>query len=364
MRRGDLASASGDPVTLGAVHPVAWWGFGLCVAVALSGATNPILAALVLAALALLVTTAPERPGRSPFVVSLRIGVALVVFRAVVAVAFGARSGGAVLIALPSLHLPSWFAGIAVGGPVTAPLLLQAGEQGLAMAAVLAAFGAASTLVPPATLVRSLPASAYELGLSVAIALTFIPELAASHGAVVAARRLRGRPTSGIAGFLGTVVPVLEGALERSMAMAAAMDARGFGLHRSDPQATRTAAVASLAGATTIVVGTFALLVGGVATWLGVVAVGLGVGAAVTSMRIRSARSLRTRFAVDPFTPASTLVVAMGIVVLVAALACDRWSPSVFQAPAGVAWPSAGLGTLAIVGGILGAFALGIWSAR
>jgi hypothetical protein len=40
------------------------------------------------------------------------------------------------------------------------------------------------------------------------------------------ARRLRGRPDRGVRAFLGSVMPVLEGALERAVDLAAAMDLR------------------------------------------------------------------------------------------------------------------------------------------
>ena len=55
------------------------------------------------------------------------------------------------------------------------------------------------------------------------------PQLLEGVTRVRAARRLRGRRHTGLRGLRGVAMPVLEGALERSVELAAAMDARGFG---------------------------------------------------------------------------------------------------------------------------------------
>ena len=47
-------------------------------------------------------------------------------------------------------------------------------------------------------------------------------------GRIREARRLRGRPVRGVAALRGLALPVLEGGLERSVALAASMDSRGL----------------------------------------------------------------------------------------------------------------------------------------
>ena len=69
------------------------------------------------------------------------------------------------------------------------------------------------------------------------VALSFTPELVETIGAVRRARRMRGIPTSGLRGLRGIAVPVLKGALDRSLQLATSMDSRGYG-RRSDAHST------------------------------------------------------------------------------------------------------------------------------
>ena len=98
--------------------------------------------------------------------------------------------------------------------------------------------------------------------MAVAVAVTLAPQLVVSVGRVRAARRLRGRP-GGLRGVRGTVMPVLEEALERSVRLAASMDVRGYGrtevVTPAAPHRPRGALLVGLAG---LVVGSFALLDG------------------------------------------------------------------------------------------------------
>jgi hypothetical protein len=73
----------------------------------------------------------------------------------------------------------------------------------------------------------------------VVVALSFAPSLVASVGRIRAARRLRGRPDRGVRSLVSVGMPVLEEALERSLALAAAMDSRGYGRRAEVPAATR-----------------------------------------------------------------------------------------------------------------------------
>src|SRR3954465_9986077 len=66
-------------------------------------------------------------------------------------------------------------------------------------------------------------------------------------------------------------VPVLEDALERSVDLAAAMDARGFGRRGSGPRRERLlASTLTIAGLLAICAGTYGLLASGAPALLGV----------------------------------------------------------------------------------------------
>ena len=161
--------------------------------------------------------------------VFLRLGLVVILIRVVLVIVFGNRLPGHTLFTLPHVPLPSWAAGVSIGGPVTAEAVLAAVVQGLRLAVVLVCFGAANSLASPYRLLRCLPAVLYEAGVAITVALSFAPELVMAITDIRAARRLRGRPLRGLAGLRGTAVPVLERALDRSLQLASSMDARGYG---------------------------------------------------------------------------------------------------------------------------------------
>ena len=76
--------------------------------------------------------------------------------------------------------------------PVTLEGLLAAAYDGLRLAAILACLGAANALASPRRLLRYVPATLYDVGTAVVVALTFAPQMVQDAARVRAARRLRG----------------------------------------------------------------------------------------------------------------------------------------------------------------------------
>ena len=89
--------------------------------------------------------------------------------------------------------------------------------------------GAANSLANPKRLLRSMPSALYEIGTAMVVAVTVLPQLADSARRVRAAQRLRGGEAGRVRRLRRLLVPVLEDALERSLALAAGMDTRGYG---------------------------------------------------------------------------------------------------------------------------------------
>ncbi|MBO4260843.1 energy-coupling factor transporter transmembrane protein EcfT, partial [Streptomyces griseorubiginosus] len=142
----------------------------------------------------------------------------------------------------------------------------------------------------------SLPGALYEAGVAVVVALTFAPNLIADVHRLRAARRLRGRPDSGIRGLLHVGLPVLEGAFERSVALAAAMDARGYGRTAAVPAPVRrTTTALTLGGLLGVCAGTYGLLTAEAGTY-GLPLLLAGLTAALTGLRLGGRRSPRTRY--------------------------------------------------------------------
>jgi energy-coupling factor transport system permease protein len=237
----------------------------------------------------------------------------VIVIRVVVAMILGGGLGDHVLFTLPSIQLPSWVAGITLGGPVTAEALLTAFYEGAVIAAILACIGAANSLASPARLLATVPAALYEVGVSIVVALSFAPQLVADVSRVRTARRLRGRPDRGVRALAGSAMPVFEGALERAVDLAAAMDSRGYG--RTRPMKPRDQFVARALVVISLIalrIGVYALVDGVDGGWGSWIFIGIGLVCAVVGLRIAGRRSIRTRYRPDPWALPEWIVALSG----------------------------------------------------
>ncbi len=301
------------------LHPAAWWLWAGCLAGAATRTTNPILLALIAAVAAFVVSgRRTSAPWSRSIALFFRLGLIVIVVRVVVQVVFGNRLPGHVLFTLPQVPLPSWAAGVSIGGPVTAEAIVQAAVEGLRLAVILICFGAANSLASPYRLLRCLPAILYEAGVAVTVSLAFAPEVVIAIAGVRDARRLRGRPTRGIAGLRGMAIPVLESALDRSLQLASSMDARGYGRRVEVPSGTRRLGVGSTAtGLLLVLVGVYGLLDTGSLPAGGVPFVAVGAVLVGVGMAFGGRRSTRTRYRPDVWWTAEWLVVGSGAVALV-----------------------------------------------
>ena len=146
----------------------------------------------------------------------------IVVVRVAFRILFGVRTTGTVLIDLPEIPLPDWVAGIRLLGPITLEALLAGLYDGLRLATIVICVGAANSLANPKRLLRSVPPALYEIGTALVVAVTVLPQFADSVRRVRAAQSAaRRRDPAGSVGCAGCLVPVLEDALERSLALAA-----------------------------------------------------------------------------------------------------------------------------------------------
>ena len=295
-------------------HPVAWWAWALGLVACVSRTTNPILLALIVAVAGWVVARRrPDTPWANSFALFCRLGVIVIAIRVAVAMILGGGLGDHVLFTLPSVQLPSWVAGITLGGPVTAEALLTAFYQGAVIATILACIGAANSLASPARLLASVPAALYEAGVSIVVALSFAPQLVADVSRVRTARRLRGRPDRGVRALAGSAMPVFEGALERAVDLAAAMDSRGYGRTRAmKPRDQFLARALVLISLIALSIGVYALVDGVDGGWTSWLVVASGVVCAVVGLRIAGRRSIRTRYRPDPWAAPEWLVLLSG----------------------------------------------------
>ncbi|MEU0945023.1 energy-coupling factor transporter transmembrane component T [Streptomyces canus] len=302
------------------LHPGAWWLWALSLGIAATRTTNPLLLALLVAVSAYVVATCRRpTPWSHSYTAFLRLALAVLLVRLLFAVVLGSPVPGThVLVTLPELPLPDWSQGIRLGGRLTAEALVFALYDGLKLATLLVCVGAANALANPHRLLKSLPGALYELGVAVVVALTFAPHLIADVQRLRAARRLRGRPDTGIRGLLQVGLPVLEGALERSVALAAAMDARGYGRTAEvPPRIRRTTTALTVGGLLGVCAGTYGLLTAEGGTY-GVPVLLAGLAAALAGLRLGGRRTPRTRYRPDRWTTRSLLVAGSGATVAAA----------------------------------------------
>ncbi|MCW2866255.1 MAG: cobalt transport protein [Marmoricola sp.] len=297
------------------LHPGAWWLWALGLAAGASVTTNPLLLLLVVAVAALTVALRrSDHPWSASFRLYLVFGLVIVAVRVVFRALLGGGYGTVVLLDLPRVPLPDWVAGIQLLGPVTLEAVLGGLYDGLRLAAIVICVGAANSLANPKRLLKSMPPALYEIGTAVVVAVAVLPQLTDSLRRVRAARQLRGVPGGRVSRLRGVVVPVMEDALERSLSLAAGMDARGYGRAGELGAAQRrTTGALMLTGLTGICAGTYALLDQTAPRWL--VAAGLvgGVGLAGLGLWSAGRRVQRTRYRPDRWRPAEIAVAASGL---------------------------------------------------
>ena len=335
------------------LHPGAWWVWAAGCALAASRTTNPLLLILLVIVVGVVVQARrTDAPWSRSFSLFLRLGVVIVVVRVAIQVLLGANSGGAVLLPLPGLTLPEWLSHLRIGGDVTEQGLLTALEDGMRLATIVICLGAANSLAAPARLLKSVPAALYQLGVSVVVAVTFVPQLVADVERLRATRRLRGRSDRGLRAFASTAIPVLEGALERSIALAAAMDSRGYGRTRHVPvRERRLAAAALLIGLVATILGVFGLLSAGTATVADVALVICGAGVALASAMAAGRRTVRSIYRPDPWRLAEWAVAGSGIGVATAFVVASAIGAGVVTPTDPPSWPTVSL--LPVIGMVM-----------
>lgn len=302
------------------LHPWAWWAWALCVAAAVSLTTNPLLVVLCAGAVVTvaLVKRSDDVWARS-IAAYLYLAAAIIVVRLLFQVVLGADRPGTVLFTLPEVSLPGWAAGIRLGGPVRAEFLLISLYDALRLATMLLCVGAANALANPRRALRSVPSALYEVSVAVVIALTVAPQLVVSAVKARRARRLRGSTAKGLRAVRALLIPVLEDAVEQSMALAAGMESRGFGRTRRDGRrvvvsATVLLALMLLAFGVFMLLGSHGLVAPPwLPAWTGQAALLAGAGLAAGGFWL-SGRSLRTtRYRPDPWLAPETLVCLCGL---------------------------------------------------
>jgi energy-coupling factor transport system permease protein len=334
------------------LHPLAWWAWAIGLAAYASGLANPWLLLLVIGVAGLVVAA---RRGDQPWSRSFRIyvvmGAVIVLVRVLFRILLGGTAGH-VLIDLPQIPLPGWVLGIRLLGPLTREALLAGLYDGLRLAAIVIAVGAANSLANPKRLLRSIPSALYEIGTALVVAVTVLPQLADSVQRVRRAQQLRAGDTRRIGRLRRFLVPVLEDALERSLALAAGMDTRGYGRSgTASPRQRRLTGTLMLLALLGLCAGTYGVLDATAPRWLATPMIVAGLVLAALALRIAGRRVERSVYRPDPWRWPETLVALTGL-----AVGAIGWWVSRHQAT--IAYPGVSgtpqVSPVALLGALLG----------
>ncbi len=308
------------------LHPVAWWMWGIGLATAAAHTTNPILLVLVIVVAGWVVLERREVGTINAFFPFLVLGLVAIALRVVLTAALGnGIQGRIVLVRLPELPLPGWVAGVRIGGAVTLESLVAAAVDGLRLAATLACLGAANALASPKRLLRYVPATLYDVGTAVVVAMTYAPQMVVHAGRVRAARRLRGHSGRGLRELGRLSAPVLEGSLDRSLELAASMESRGYG--RAPVRSLRGRRVASgmtLLGLVGVVAGLYGVLDGSVTGLLGIPLLLGGIAVTGLTLFLGTRRDSRSSYRRDPWAWPEWLVLTLGAIPAAALLWAEQ----------------------------------------
>ncbi len=174
------------------------------------------------------------------------------------------HTGATVLISLPPL-LP------AVGGPMTLEGLVYGADIAVGLMAALLAAAVLSQGLEGQELLESLPPQLRRTSAALSASVTLLPRLSDAFAQVREAQAMRGWRPRGPRSWRAVAVPALLTAIEGSVLLAEAMEARGLGSGprtRMAPPATSIGDRVTLsAAATSIVLAAISLVTGALGVW-------------------------------------------------------------------------------------------------
>jgi energy-coupling factor transport system permease protein len=181
--------------------------------------TQPVYRLLTLFAV-LNVVVATVAPGRSlrPLVTATAVAMVL----AVVLNVLLSHTGNTDFAALPS-SIPVF------GGRLTLEATVYGVDTAVGLAAAVLAVAPLNLALEPHDLVDALPRALQRTAMAAAAALNLAPGIGRSYVAVRDAQRMRGLRVRGVRSLPDLLVPVALTAMEDSLQLAEAMEARGYG---------------------------------------------------------------------------------------------------------------------------------------
>ena len=306
-----------------AYHTITWvlW---MCAAAFLALANQQPLQSilLILAVGTVFHTASRQQPLGRDWGAFLRVGVWVWLMTLAFNLLF-AHAGQVVLFTLPS----SW---PLIGGAITLEALLYGLANGATLFAVLLVFATFNLVINHHRLLRWVPAGLFQTGLIISIALTFVPQMVSSLGAIREAQRVRGHKVRGIRSLVPLFVPLVTTGLERSLALAESMEARGFGgtVGEYSTLARRTLHLTTLLGLLAVLSGLAWRVLRPGEQWQVLVLLSLGLMSILAALHFQSGHSRRSHYRRGLWRHRDTLVTLASVASLVLSVWAKTRCPS------------------------------------
>ena len=205
-----------------------WIAWLVTALIALSSTRNPLYLILILLCLAIVNNAVSssthlgndKNSGARVPISPLRLLVMLVVLSALFNAAIS-HYGETVLF-----HLPEWLP--LIGGAITLEALIYGALNGLVLFGIFWTFMILNQALPSRRLLRLIPRAFYPVAVVTSIAITFVPATVRNYHQIREAQSIRGHRLRGLRDWLPLIMPLMVGGLERALALAEAMTARGF----------------------------------------------------------------------------------------------------------------------------------------
>jgi energy-coupling factor transport system permease protein len=243
------------------VNPRAWAAWSAASLVVVLTSTNPVYRALVLlVALNILVGLRRADAALRPLLLAACIaGVLAAVLNMLLS-----HTGDHVLITLPEA-IPG------IGGPITVESVVYGIDVALGIAAAVLSVAPLSRVLHPHDLLDAFPKALQRTAALTGSAINLVPAVARNAVAISEAQRMRGGAGTRLRDWHAVAAPVVLSALDDSMQLAEAMEARGFGSGPRTRYATapldRAACLVIVCSLAAVVVTVLARVTGSLPDW-------------------------------------------------------------------------------------------------
>ena len=210
------------------LHPLTWLTWLSAALVVVMSTRNPLylIEVLLIAGIVSVWTNAGER-SREVWRPTPRFAMFVILIGALIN-ALSSHFGATALFSLPE-GLPL------IGGPVTLEAVVYGAIAGLALLVMLVLFAVFNQSLSAHQLVRLAPRAFHGAGVTLSIALTYVPATRRSLNQIREAQAVRGHQLRSWRDWLPLWMPLLVSGLERAFQLAEAMVARGFGAASDRP---------------------------------------------------------------------------------------------------------------------------------